>query len=88
MNHDQQTSHRRHLVLNEDMNAHSQADQPPLLYVMQFNAAEKEWDIRQLEMAKALGVSQQQTERIHHLPHTPSSTSSPSDRYRACSARR
>lgn len=74
MNHAQQTSYSRHLVF-DDMNAHSQADQPPLLYVTQFNAAEREWGISQIEVTKALAVSQQQIEHIQHLPRAPRSIS-------------
>ena len=41
MNSEQQTSWRRHMVF-DPMNAHSQADDPILMYVMQFNADERE----------------------------------------------
>lgn len=41
MNSEQQFYLRRHIVF-DPMNAHSQADDPSLLYVMRFNAEERE----------------------------------------------
>lgn len=37
---------RRRLVTFDPMNAHSQAGEPPLCFVMEFNAAEREWQER------------------------------------------
>ena len=52
MNREPQISWRRHIVF-DPMNAHSQADDPALMYVMQFNADERECqDITQIELAK------------------------------------
>jgi hypothetical protein len=42
MHSEQQTSWRRHIVF-DPMNAHSQGDDPSLVYVMQFNTDEREW---------------------------------------------
>ena len=41
MNHEQQIPWRRYTAL-DPMNAHSQADDPTLMYVMQFNSDENE----------------------------------------------
>jgi len=45
MNSEQQTSWRRHIAF-DPMNAHSQGDDPNLMYVVQFNADEREWRAR------------------------------------------
>ena len=45
MNTEQQLSWRRHITF-DPMNAHSQADDPALTYVMQFNADEREYQER------------------------------------------
>jgi hypothetical protein len=42
MNSEQQLSWRRHMAF-DPMNAHSQADDPALVYVAQFNADERAW---------------------------------------------
>jgi hypothetical protein len=36
------------------MDAHSQADEPPLSFVMEFNAAEREWHEAQARLNKML----------------------------------
>jgi hypothetical protein len=36
------------------VNAHSRADEPPLSYVMEFNAAESEWQARMSKMLEDL----------------------------------
>ncbi|MFL6606202.1 MAG: hypothetical protein ACJ8R9_33430 [Steroidobacteraceae bacterium] len=47
MSSEQQASWRRHIAF-DPMNAHSQGDDPTLMYVMQFNADEREWWERSL----------------------------------------
>ncbi len=59
MNSDQQIFWRRHAVFGP-MNAHSQADDPTLVYVMRFNADESECQERR--------VWKQHIERIQDLP--------------------
>ena len=59
MNREPQISWRRHIVF-DTMNAHSQADDPALMYVMQFNADEREFqDITQIELAIDIVQAQQ-----------------------------
>jgi hypothetical protein len=58
MNSEHQVSWHRHIVF-DPMNAHSQADDPALTYVMQFNADEREWQENRLQ-ALALGMSSDQ----------------------------
>ena len=73
MNREPQISWRRHIVF-DTMNAHSQADDPALMYVMQFNADEREGqDITQVELAKVkmrgpAPKLQRPMERIRRLP--------------------
>ncbi len=52
MNSDQQISWRRHMVF-DPMNAHAQADDPSLTYVMQFNADARECQERIQRLPKA-----------------------------------
>ena len=64
---------RRHIVF-DPMNAHSQADDPALMYVMQFNADERACqDITRVELAKVkmrgpAPKLQRPTKRIRRLP--------------------
>ena len=58
MSSEQPTSWRRHIAF-DPMNAHSQADDPALTHVMQFNADEREWQEKRLQEL-ALGVSSDQ----------------------------
>jgi hypothetical protein len=44
----------RRLVTFDPMNAHSQAGEPPLCFVMEFNAAEREWQERLNRMLEDL----------------------------------
>ena len=44
----------RRLVTFDPMNAHSQAAEPPLCFVMEFNAAEREWQERLNRMLEDL----------------------------------
>jgi hypothetical protein len=42
------------LITFDPMNAHSQAGEPPLCFVMEFNAAEREWQDRLKRMLEEL----------------------------------
>ena len=71
MNSEQQTSWRRHIAF-DPMNAHSQGDDPNLMYVVQFNADERQWQEAKAAAAvkkqSPVPKLQQHMEWIQHLP--------------------
>ena len=63
MNSEQQFSWHRHIAF-DPMNAHSQADDPALTHVMQFNADEREYqERRSRELAHAIDIVLAQQDR-------------------------
>jgi hypothetical protein len=53
MGRERKTFWRRHAAFDA-VNAHSQGDEPPLSFVMEFNAAESEWREAQARLKKML----------------------------------
>jgi hypothetical protein len=59
----------------DSMNAHSQADEPPLSFVMEFNAAEREWQEAEDRLSKTLKTSRTAC-AVNGAAQRPSSVSS------------